>query len=339
MTKDKIKRIEVKLEEFGFHHNVYTNYKSNHGVDYSKLTRYLLEVADINEEEIALYFKKLKTQAKIKLTFPKREEGEPENVINVTQRNDIVIASTPKVKVGLIKKGYTDSEITEISRYKNGDIFARDFMEYGLELPKNSTITINGIVREGETSLLRNREFSEPLRLVIKDLWNTRGIETVLITNTERYRLHSILDYTKMEYQAIQTTFRGRMAQASNRSTGLTEVLRNYLITTALTPSQAVELTVRTLKANGVWVKEKEELASYVQHFVENILIGEYELEMIAGYNMTELKEELLSAFESINLELDEKLTCKKKGCNHYRSKKNNLCSVCKQKAEELYLE
>lgn len=326
-------RLELSLELSEI--AIFKHFKTSYGIKYIDLATYLLKVANFNELEIASFFELPKNKRQMKLQLPARTSDQPKNVINVTSRNDIVIASTPKVKKGLIKKGYTDSEITEISRYKNGDIFALDFKEYGLDLPRNSTITINGIVREGETSLLRNREFSEPLRLVIKELWDTRGIETVLITTTERYRLNSVLDYTKMEYQAVQTTFKGRLAQATNRDTGLTEVLRNYLTTLALTPSQAVELTIEVLKANGVWTKKTEELEAYCEHFVENILIKEYSHEMIAGYNMAELKIELLSAFLNSYLETDEKLICGVKTCGLIRSKTEKVCSSCKDQAIE----
>ncbi len=335
MTNKK-ERVELNLELP--YYSIYDNFKTKYNINYHKLSRYLLKVAEFNEIEIASILKEKKREQELNLTLPKRADQDLENVINVTQRGDIIIASTDKVEKGLVKKGYSHSEITKISRYKNGDIFARDFHEYGLEVPKFSTITINGIVREGETSLLRNREFSEPLRLVIQNLWDTRGIETVLITNTERYRLNSILDYTKMEFQAIQTTFKGRMAQATNRSTGLSEVLRNYLITTALPPISAVELTVATLKANGVWVKETEELEAYIEHFVENILIGEYGYKMIAGYNMTTLKGILLTTFKDINIEVDGKKYCKKETCTNTTSKKEKVCSTCKRTAIEEYL-
>ena len=330
------KRIELNIELP--YYEVYNNFKENYGINYTKLTRYLLKVANLNIDQIVSILKDNKREQVLNLTLVERDKDTTENVINVTQRGDIIIASTDKVEKGLIKKGYSSDEITKISRYKNGDIFASDFHEYGLEVPKFSTITINGIVREGETSLLRNREFSEPLRLVIQNLWDTRGIETVLITNMERYRLNSILDYTKMEYQAIKTTFKGRMAQASNRSTGLTEVLRNYLITTALDPISAVELTVATLKANGVWVKETDELESYIEHFIDNILIGEYGYKMIAGYNMTTLKDLLLSAFKNIDITIDEKKYCKKDDCTNLTAKKEKVCSNCKRIAIDEYL-
>lgn len=333
-TTDK-NRVELNLEDSYF--DVFSNFKAKYNINRHKLARYLLKVAEFNEIEIASILKESKRQQELNLTLPKREDQDSENVINVTQRGDIIIASTDKVEKGLIKKGYLPSEITKISRYKKGDIFASDFHEYGLEQPKFSTITINGIVREGETSLLRNREFSEPLRLCIQNLWDTRGIETVLITTTERYRLNSILDYTKMEYQAIKTTFKGRMAQATNRDSGLTEVLRNYLITTALPPITAVELTVATLKANGVYTKEKAELKEYLNHFVDNILIG-YGYKMIAGYTMPVLKEILLSAFLDIDLETDQKSYCQKGDCTNTTAKKEKVCSHCKRKAIDQYL-
>ncbi|KKN51927.1 hypothetical protein LCGC14_0617640 [marine sediment metagenome] len=336
MTTEKKERVDFRLDISDM--LIYRNFKEKHNINYTKLTCYLLRVAKLNEIEIASILKENKREQDLILDLPERIDGDLENVINVTQRGDIIIASTDKVEKGLVKKGYSESEITKISRYKKGDIFARDFHEYGLKVPKFSIITINGIVREGETSLLRNREFSEPLRLVIQNLWDTRGIETVLITNTERYRLNSILDYTKMEFQAIQTTFKGRMAQATNRTTGLTEVLRNYLITTALPPISAVELTVATLKANGVWVKETKELETYIDHFVDNILIGEYGYKMIAGFTMIALKGILLTAFLNIDMDIDEKKYCKKGDCTNTTSKNEKLCPTCKRKAEHQYL-
>ena len=333
---DKKERVELNLELPYF--AIYDNFKTKYNINYHKLSRYLLKVAEFNEIEIASILKEKKREQGLNLTLPKREDQDLENVINITQRGDIIIASTDKVEKGLIKKGYLASEITKISRYKNGDIFASDFHEYGLQVPKFSTITINGIVREGETSLLRKREFSAPLRLCIQNLWDTRGIETVLITNTERYRLNSILDYTKMEYQAIKTTFKGRMAQATNRSTGLTEVLRNYLITIALPPISAVELTVATLKANGVWVKETKELEAYIEHFVENVLIDEYGYKMIAGYSMITLKGILLTAFTDTNIEVDQKSYCQKGTCTNITAKKEKVCPNCKRTAIDEYL-
>ena len=165
MTEKRRLELNLDLAKFA----VFDHYKSNHGIGYTKLANRLLDIADLNELKILSTFDLPKNEREIELQLPERTSDDIPNVINITARNDIVIASTPKVKTGLMKKGYSESEITEISRYKNGDIFARDFKEYGIELPKNSTITINGIVREGETSLLRNREFSEPLRLVIKE--------------------------------------------------------------------------------------------------------------------------------------------------------------------------
>ena len=324
-------RINLILNDSNY--AIYRNFKDNHGIGFTKLTNYMLNVADLNELDFVSSLILPKNETDLKLELPERTSDDIPNVINVTARNDIVIASTDKVEKGLIKKGYLPSEITKISRYKNGLKFARDFMEYSSEVANNGTITFNGIVREGDTSLLRNREFSEPLRLVIKELWDTRGIETVLITATERYRLHSVLDYSKMEYQAVKTTFKGRLAQATNRGSGLTEVLRNYLITLALTPSQAVQLTIEVLKANGVWTKNYKELEAYCEHFVENVLIIDYKLQMVAGYNMTELKSELLSAFRDSFQENDENLLCAVNTCGLIRSKTEKVCSSCKNEA------
>lgn len=325
MTK---KKFEVKLPIGESRFNTMAEYKRN-GIGTTKLFNYLIDTAEINKEEMFSRLSIPKNMTQLKLSFPKRAEDDKDNVIKISKDGHIVVASTKKVLDTLVEKGYLPSEITNISRYKEGIKFARDFWEYGLTLNRNSTIEINGIVREGDTSVLRNREFSEPLRLVLSNLWHLHGIETVLFTNTERYRLNSILDYTRMEWNAIRKTYEGRMAQATNNPKGLTEVLRNYLITNSYTPIQAVELTVAVLKTNGKWLKEKEELASYVKHFVSKILIKEYGYDWIAGYNMVELEELLLSTFENIELKTDKLEICDIDDCYNPVSQKKQTCPTC----------
>lgn len=259
-------------------------------------------------------------------------DNETQSIIKLTKDNTVLIASTDKVKDKFLSMGYEPDEITEISRIKKGTEFARAFGIHLKSIPYGSIQVIDGKSREGETALLRQLIFSEPLREVIAEAWDKRHISVVLITHTRIYNLKDELDFADMLSSAVHMTYNGRIKQDMGRATGFSEHLRLELTTRRRDIEEAFEdLISMYSRLPGFVLKD-----NFSDKFCTR-LVEEYKFEYVSGYSISEFRavlDGLVQEFKGSTGHVHN--TCKNANCNNDVIGKGNMCPSCTKKFNKM---
>lgn len=262
--------------------------------------------------------------------YGKLEREELEAVeVKESKTGYIVVASSRTVTKKLIEKGYTEDEITECPRLKQGLEFAWGIDKHLDTLSWGDSAILDGTVREGITTVLRRLRFAEPLRSVVKRQAEERNVQLYLETDKRRYRLADDLDFSDMLKEAVHKTWDGRVSQARNRPNGFSEYLQMALTFRSMPVDIALDEVISNMKSNGSY-KAVEDIEGFAKRFCDR-MANTYDKTHLSGYPISEFEHVLIREMRNITTDSDEFSECPMSNCGRRISKNDVICKRCQR--------
>lgn len=167
---DKKERVDFRLDVF--HYDVYRNFKEKYNINYTNLTKKLLEIAKVNEIEIVSSLKELRQETDLRIPLPEVKNIVIPTVFNEEYKKNVLAVVSDKKEISV-------SEIDKtlvISRTFGFDKFASILKK---ELSKGDLILLG----KGSKVLGRVSKSFTAIRQVLDEVWEQNGNRLYVISN------------------------------------------------------------------------------------------------------------------------------------------------------------